>query len=201
MFRGQRFEDRNGLDGHRRCYPLVGAAIVSRLALEDGADDHGDGSIGRATIKVPHAPSLQVQDLADARTDQVGEDEVASRIEHVDAQHELGHRWHRPLGVWLGVAGALQRSCRPPGVGVAVEARPGGRRLSVDLSGIQDLRGVMGHDVDGGLKQGDRHGVRGVGPGAVQPLAVAGSLAVAAAWEWIDLQAIVQVGRESDRGR
>jgi hypothetical protein len=175
----------------------VGAAIESRLALEDGADDDGDGSVGRATIKASHAPGPQVQDLADARTHQVGEDDVASCIEHVDALHELGHRWHRPLDVRPGIAGAPQRPRRLPGVGVAVEARRGGRTLSVDLSGMQDLGGVIGHDVHGGLKQCDRHGVGGVGPGTMQPLAIAGSLVVAAAWERIDLQAIVQVGAKA----
>jgi len=131
------------------------------------------------------------------RTYHVGEDDIASRIEHVDSQHEFGHRWHRPFDAWLGIAGAPQRSRRPPGMGVAVEVRRGDRGLSVDLSGMQDLGGDMGHDVHGGLKQRDRHGVRGLGPGAAQPLAIAGGLAMAATWEGLDLQAIVQVGAKA----
>src|SRR5580658_1479289 len=86
------FEYRNGVHGRRRRDPLVAAAVVSGLALEDRTHDHGKALIagrlwGRKRL---HAARLQMENLACPRPNEIDDDDEARRVEHVEKVREIG---------------------------------------------------------------------------------------------------------------
>jgi hypothetical protein len=192
---GQRLEHRDGLDGQGRCDPLMGLAIVAGLPLEDGADDHAHGCAGRIAVQPPRAAGLKMEDLADARTDHVREDHEACRVEHVDPPHEFGHRRHWPLDARCAVVSAAQRSRCPSDRGGGVE-RSGGadHHAPIGLSGLQDVRRVVRHDLDGGLKQHHCDAVRRVRPRPAQSFPGAGGFAMIASRERVEREAVAEFG-------
>ena len=144
---GQRFEHRHRLHRGGRCDPLVGAPVVARLALEDRPDDHGHGLAGALGASTVHAAGLQMQDLAHARADQVGDDDEATGVEQVGAPDEFADRPHGGVRIGDACTGTLQRACRPSGVRV-IGAATASHGLPIRLPGAQDGGSVACDDVD-----------------------------------------------------
>jgi hypothetical protein len=61
------------------------------LMLEDGADDDGEHVSGAAVAALLNAAGLQMQDLAHPRPHEVGDDDEAGGVEHIDPERELLH--------------------------------------------------------------------------------------------------------------
>ena len=87
---GQRFQHRDSLNRHWRCDPLVRAAVVLGLLLENGPDDEGQRIPVRS--EAFNAPDLKAQDLTGSCTDEVGDNDEASREEHVDGACHVTNR-------------------------------------------------------------------------------------------------------------
>ena len=188
---------KNGDSGDRRGRrnPLVRPPGVFGLMLEDGADDHGDLVVGHGAGTTLHAASLKIQDLAQPRPDEVGDDDKACRVEHVDRQRKVVDRQDWPRLTRHLDACVLQRArCRVrAGIDEATTLVGCRRGRRVDVPGLQDRGCTVAHQADGALDQRYRHGLRGIRPAADVRVAHAGDLTVAAAGERVDAQSVVEL--------